>query len=75
MSLQETERRRIQRAHALDENLIYTFREWCAINKISPRTGARILAGSDGPVVTRLSPRRIGISRGNNARWQKSRSA
>ena len=75
MTLQETERRRIQRLHANDDNLVYTFREWCAINKISPRTGARILAGPNGPVVTRLSARRIGITRKNNAAWQAARSA
>jgi hypothetical protein len=74
MSVQEAEQRRIQRQHALDDHLIYTFREWCAINKISLRTGRRILDGPNPPTVTRLSPRRIGISRGNNAFWQKSRS-
>jgi hypothetical protein len=40
-----------------------------------PRTGRRIIAGEYGtpPVVTRLSPRRIGISLANNAAWQASR--
>jgi hypothetical protein len=71
---QRLERQRIQREHASDDNLIYTFREWCAVNKISPRTGTRILAGPNGPVVTRLSARRIGITRKNNAQWLKKRS-
>jgi hypothetical protein len=73
MSLQEAQRRRFQRQHAQDDQLVYTFREWCVINGISPRTGRRIIDGKNGPVVTRLSPRRIGVTRANNARWQKSR--
>jgi hypothetical protein len=47
--------------------------EWCAINRISRRTGTRILAGPDGPIVTRLSAKRFGITRGNNAKQQRSR--
>jgi hypothetical protein len=55
------------------DNQILTFHEWCQLNRISARTGRRILASGMGPTVTRLSPRRIGISVGNNATWQKSR--
>jgi hypothetical protein len=61
MTQRETERR--QRACDLEErrrafNLsrpdqILTFRQWCALNAISPRTGARILAGTDGFVIDR----------------------
>jgi hypothetical protein len=71
---QVIERRRIQREHADDDNLILSIKEWCALNNFSLRTGGRILAGSDGPVVTRLSARRIGITRKNNAKWQAARS-
>jgi hypothetical protein len=56
-----------------DDDEILTFEEWCALNKISRRTGTRVLASPDGPTVTQLSAKRIGITRGNNARWQQSR--
>jgi hypothetical protein len=54
---------------------ILSFRQWCHLNAISPRTGRRILAGEYGaaPVVTQLSPKRIGISYGANTVWQASR--
>jgi hypothetical protein len=52
---------------------VLTFADWVALNKISPRTGRRILKSPDRPIVTQLSARRIGISRGNNRRWQASR--
>jgi hypothetical protein len=57
-----------------DDDQILSFAEWCRLNAISLRTGQRILAGPDGPIVTRLSAKRIGIiTRGNNAAWQRSR--
>ena len=40
-------------------NQILTFPEWCELNRISERTGRRILASGAGPVVTQLSPKRI----------------
>jgi hypothetical protein len=57
-----------------DDHCVLSFREWCALNGISARTGRRILASGDGPVVTQLSARRIGITIGNNRRWQESRA-
>jgi hypothetical protein len=53
---------------------VLTFREWCRLNRISERTGRRILASGDGPIVTMLSARRVGITVGNNRRWQESRA-
>ena len=46
-------------------NKALTFLEWCALNGFSPRTGRRILSGEFGPppIVTKLSPRRIGLNR------------
>lgn len=84
MSLRETERRARQRRASLnerwthlpinDDDAVLTFHEWCSLCGFSERTGRRILASGDGPVVTQLSPKRIGISRGNNRRWQASRA-
>jgi hypothetical protein len=78
MSLREHERRRAQRAldaplSVSPDDQVLTFLEWCAINRISERNGRRILAATGGPVVTMLSARRIGITVGNNRRWQRSR--
>jgi hypothetical protein len=53
---------------------VLTFSEWCELNHISERTGRRILARPDGPVVTELSPRRLGITIANNRAWQASRA-
>ena len=55
-------------------NQVLTFHEWCQLNRISVRTGRRIIASGTGPTVTHLSPRRVGISIENNARWQASKA-
>jgi hypothetical protein len=65
-------RKRSARA-SRDDDQILSFAEWCALNKISHRTGVRILASPDSPIVTQLSAKRIGITRANNAKWQRSR--
>jgi hypothetical protein len=73
--------RKHKRRSALDAPLsmandaqVLTFREWCQLNRISERTGRRILASGDGPTVTMLSARRVGITVGNNRRWQEARA-
>jgi hypothetical protein len=58
---------------SLHPNQILLFDEWCELNRISPRTGRRILASGKGPAVTQLSKQRIGITVANNAKWQASR--
>jgi hypothetical protein len=55
-----------------DDDEVLTFKEWCALNKISIRNGRRVISLPGGPVVTQLSERRIGITRGNNRRWQQA---
>ena len=59
-----------------NDDAVLTFCEWCALNGFSARTGRRILAGpkSERPIITWLSERRLGITRGNNRRWQESRA-
>jgi hypothetical protein len=54
-------------------NQVLTIREWAALNRISMRTASRILASGTGPVVTQLSPHRVGITLANNAKWQAAR--
>jgi hypothetical protein len=58
---------------ALTDDACMTFREWCRLNGIGERTGRRILKSGNGPVVTQLSEKRIGITVGNNRAWQQSR--
>jgi hypothetical protein len=58
----------------LQDSQILSFRQWCALNGFSLRTGRRILSGPDGPTVTMLTDTRIGISVGANKQWQESRA-
>jgi hypothetical protein len=83
MTRQDAERRRRQRAQsdpardreiALNQHRILSFLDWCWLNNISPATGRRILKSGQGPAITRLSTRRIGISIAANAAWQAARS-
>jgi hypothetical protein len=77
-SAREAERQRAQRQqllqHSLDDDKVLTFAEWCKLNKIGQRTGRRIIGSGNGPIVTQLSERRIGITVGNNRRWQAARA-
>jgi hypothetical protein len=57
------------------DDRVLTFAEWCQVNRFSPSTGRRIIAGGNGPVVTRLSERRIGITVKNNRAWRETVSA
>jgi hypothetical protein len=57
----------------LHDNQVLTFKQWIALNNISARTGRRILAAPDAPIVTQLSARRVGITVANNRAWQQSR--
>jgi hypothetical protein len=58
---------------SLADDQVLTFHEWCALNRISERTGRRILASPDGPQTMQLSPRRVGIRVADNRAWQQSR--
>jgi hypothetical protein len=57
-----------------DDNRVLSFRQWCILNGISTRTGRRLLASGNGPIVTQLSEKRIGVTVGNNRRWQEARA-
>jgi hypothetical protein len=56
-----------------DDNRVLSFRQWCILNGISARAGRRILASGNGPTVTQLSDRRIGITIRANREWQEAR--
>jgi hypothetical protein len=52
---------------------VYTFTQWCEKNGLTERTGRRILASGDGPKITQLSERRIGIREDHDLAWLDSR--
>jgi hypothetical protein len=58
----------------LNQFRVMSFAQWCALNGISPATGRRLLRSGRGPIVTRLSDRRIGITVGANMAWQAKRA-
>jgi hypothetical protein len=64
---------RTQPLSMLLDSQVLTFFEWCQLNRISTRTGRRILNSGTGPIVTQLSPMRIGVTVANNKLWQASR--
>jgi hypothetical protein len=68
------ERLALRQRLAEDDDAVLTFKEWCALNGHSERQGRRILTSGNGPTVTQLSDRRIGISRRNNRIWQAQRA-
>jgi hypothetical protein len=57
-----------------DEDRVMTFPEWCAKNTLSLATGQRIVRRGEGPTITRLSERRIGITVRHNKEWQARRA-
>lgn len=78
MSIEHAPQRQRKMAHSApafaDDDEVLNFKAWCSLNAISTKTGRRILAGATPPVVTRLTDKKIGITRGNNRRWQASRA-
>ena len=58
----------------LSDQQVLLFIEWCRLNRISERTGRRILKSGMGPAVVELSAKRIGITVGANRDWQQSRA-
>ena len=52
---------------------VMTFRQWCEASGISTVTGWRIMKAGDGPKVTQLSARRIGVREDHFASWLDSR--
>ena len=54
---------------ALDDDRVLTFKQWCELNGLSPRTGRRIIRAGKVRVVD-LSERRIGIRVADNRAFQ-----
>jgi hypothetical protein len=77
MSPREKQRRQRQHHASLeranDDDQVLSFPEWCDLNRISLRSGRRIIKAPGGPTVMQLSANRIGITRRANREWQASR--
>jgi hypothetical protein len=56
-----------------NDNQVLTFKEWCALNRLSERNGRRIVKAPGGPILTRISARHYGVTVANNRAWQQSR--
>jgi hypothetical protein len=65
--------KRIPRMHFSDthDQQVLTFREWCSLNNISPKTGRRILKAPGAPVVTMLTKKLIGITIKSDRDWKE----
>ena len=68
------ERRQLRQRLVEDDDAVLTFKEWCALNGVSERQGRRILTSGNGPTVTMLTDKRVGISRRANRAWQQARA-
>ena len=71
---QHAAKQELRQRLAVDDDAVLTFSEWCALSGFSVRVGRNVIKSDNGPVVTRLSDRRIGITRKNNREWQASRA-
>jgi hypothetical protein len=69
----DEQRRSLSLLHITHDDQVLTFRQWCALNGISERTGARILGSSNKPKVLQVSEHRIGIRVRDNRIWQETR--
>jgi len=50
-----------------------TLRQWADLNSLGYSSARRILASGQGPKITQLSERRIGIRVADNDKWQATR--
>jgi len=57
-----------------DDNRVLSFAVWCELAGFSKATGRRVLASGEGPVVIRLSARRIGIRVRDHKHWLDRRA-
>lgn len=62
-----------ERDRAIDDQRVMTKHQCAEVNGISIWTLERQIKAGKGPVLTRISDRRIGVTVGNNRRWQQSR--
>jgi hypothetical protein len=57
------------------DDVVKPFKAWCQAAGISPATGRRLIASGNGPTITRLSTRRIGIRGRHHRAWLDQRAS
>jgi hypothetical protein len=63
-----------ERLLAEDDDAVLTFSEWCSLSGFSLRVGRYVIKRGDGPTITKLSDRRIGVSRKHHREWLEKRA-
>ena len=57
-----------------DDHHVMNFSTWCKVSAIAPRTGRRISKSGDGPTVTKMTSKMIGVTLGAHRAWLAKRS-
>jgi hypothetical protein len=57
-----------------DLDRVNSFADWCERCGFSEATGRRIIASGEGPVITWLSTRRMGIRERHHIEWLNARA-
>jgi hypothetical protein len=52
---------------------VLSFKQFCELGGFSPRTGRRLIGSGDGPKITQLSERRIGVREDHFREWLDKR--
>jgi hypothetical protein len=73
LAQEKAERLALRQSFATDDDLVLSLKEWAALNGISTRQARRIIAAGSGPIVTRISQHRIGVTRRHDREWKASR--
>jgi hypothetical protein len=72
--LQVRRNRESARWRELDDDWIMPFALWCELCGFSESTGRRLRRNGKGPVFTRISDRRIGVTVRNHRVWEAARA-
>jgi hypothetical protein len=72
--LPDQERRAAPQRTDHSDDCVMSVQEWATRARLSYPTARRVIAAGEGPVVTRLSPNRVGITFGAHRAWLKSRA-
>ena len=57
-----------------NDDQVLTFQEFCRLNRISEKTGRRLIHSPNGPAFVKLTARRYGVTIGANKAWQAART-
>ncbi len=60
-------------ANEFSLDFVHSWLAWCEMAGLSEATGYRLRVNGDGPVITRLSARRIGVRHRHHLEWLEAR--